>query len=325
MATTLRNISISSSKATTIFFEPVWKDMITQGNFRVMANVTSKKKIGYVQQLENIIQKATGCGFTPKGQVGVYTREIEVDQFKVNISQCFDVFKDTIFEEQLKKGNMQYDTDGTIMGNILITKVRDAMDLDYTRLFWWGDKASSDANNNLTDGIWSVHIPALVAANQTPYVNANSGSPLAPGDAIDLLKEVYENQALVLKGLPKSMKRFYVSDSVYEAYESDLEALGGGDAGRTQLINGVEMLSYRGIALVNNAKWDEYTTNVLGTPNTHQVLLSAPDNLIFATDLLSSLNSIEIFFDKLEEQVYMKVNGKFGTNYVHPKLMVAAY
>jgi len=325
MATTLRNISINSSKATTIFFEPVWKDMITQGNFRIMANVTSKKKIGYVQKLENIIQKATGCGFTPKGKVGVYTREIEVDPFKINIAQCFDEFKDTMFEEMLKKGNMEYDLNGTLMMDILITKVRDAMDLDYTRLFWWGDKSSTDTNNNLTDGIWSVHIPALVAANQTPYVNSNSGAPLAPGDAIALLKEVYENQALVLKGLPKTMKRFYVSDSVFEAYECDLENIGGGDAGRTQLINGVETLFYRGIQLVNNAKWDEYTTNVLGNPDTHQVLLSAPDNLIFATDLLSSLNSIEVFFDKLEEQTYLKVNGKFGTNYVHPQLMVAAY
>lgn len=325
MATVQRSITFSKTDSMTLFFEPIWKDMMAQGMFRVMPNVVSKKKMGFVQKLENIVQKATGCGFTPKGKVGLYTREIEVDDFKVNIQQCFDEFKDTIFEDQLKKGNLKYDVSGTMMGNILLAKVRDAMDLDYNRLFWWGDKSSNDTANNITNGMWSVHIPQLVADDLTPYINANSGAPLAPGDAIALLKNVYDAQANVLMGLPDNMKKFYVSRSVWQAYQCDLEDIGGGDGGRNQLINGVNVLTYRGIQLVPFLNWDQYTTNVLGNPDTHQVLLTVPDNLVFATDLLSDLNRVAIFFDQLEEQTYMKVNGKFGTNYVHPELMVAAY
>lgn len=325
MATVLRQVSFTKSETFDLFFEPIWKDIQAQENFRVMPNVVSKKKMGFVQKLEKIIQKRVGCGFTPKGKVGVYTREIEVDSFKVNIAQCFDEFKDTMFEDQLRKGNMQYDINGTTIMNILIAKVRDAMDLDYNRLFWFGDKSSNDVTYNIVNGLWSVYIEELVNNNQTPYINSGSGAPLAPGDAIDLLEKMYDAQARPLKGLAVNRKRFYVSQSVWDGYRKDLQNLGGGDAGRMQTIDGVTMLKYEGIQLVPMLLWDEYMENDLGQPDSHLVLLSSPDNLVFATDLLSDLNTIEVFFDKLEEQTYLKVNGKFGANYVHPQLMVAAY
>jgi hypothetical protein len=228
-------------------------------------------------------------------------------------------------QEKLKKGNMKRDLTDTEIMDLIILKVQDAIQLDYMRLFWFGDKSSNDPVYNVTDGMWSVHIPELVNSNQTPYTNANGGAPLAPGDAEALLRNVYKAQSNALMGIPSQDKRFFVSRSVWEAYEDDLEAAGGGDAGRTQLINGVTELFYRGIRLVVNANWDEYTANDLGQPDEHQVMLTTPDNLVFATDMFSDLNRIQVFFDTLDEMTRIKVNAKFGTNFVHPALFSVAY
>jgi hypothetical protein len=327
MATINRTVGVSYEgiEANELFFEPFWMDMLALGDFRVMPNVVNKKKMQFVQKLEKIVQKGGGCGFHPSGKFGMYDRTIEVDEVKVNIEQCFDEFKDTVLQEKLKKGNMKMNLSDTEIMRLMILNVQDGMMLDYMRLFWFGDKSSNDAAYNITDGMWSVHIPALVADNVTPYTNANSGAPLAPGASIDLLSDVYKAQSNSLAGIPAQDKRFFVSRSVWEGYEDDLEALGGGDAGRTQTIEGVTTLTYRGIRLVLNANWDEYTANDLGQPDEHQVMLTTPDNLVFATDIFSDLNKIQAFFDELDEKTKIKVNAKFGSNFVHPALFSVAY
>jgi hypothetical protein len=327
MPTITRQASVSYKgiEATEIFFEPVFKDIIELGFFKILPNIVNKKKMQYVGQLEKIVQKKTGCGFHPSGKLGIYDRTIEVDEITIMLEECFDEFKDTIMQEKLLKGNLKMNLSPTEMMRILIEKVRDGAMLDYIRLFWFGDKSSLDAAYNVTDGLWSVHIPQLVAANQIPYTNTNSGAPLTPGDGEDFLREVYDEAPLALKGLPNNEKIFFVSGSVYEQYREDLENSGGGDAGRQLVIDGSAELAYRGIRVVPNWNWDRYTANDLNQVDQHQILYTTPSNLIIATDLLSSLSQISVFYDELEEKTYVKVNGKLGTNYVHPSLMSVGY
>lgn len=327
MATELKSRSVSyvGTEANQLFFDPIFLPNGSFTNFRVIPNVVSKKKLQYIKKLEKIVQKNTGCGFTPVGKFGMYDRTIEVDEIKVNIEQCIDEFKDTVLEEKLKKGTLRDDLVGTEIGNLILESVRTGITLDYHRLFWFGDKGSLDPTYNITDGIWTKHIPELVNLNLTPFVAAGSGAPLAPGAATTLLLNVYENQSLALNGLPDSMKRYYVSKSVWDGYRSDLENSGGGDAGRQMLIDGVQVLTFRGIQLVQNQLWDEYTTNDLGMVDQHQVMLSIPDNLVFATDLMSSLTQVMMMYDPFEEVTKVKVKAKFGTNYVHPSLFSVAF
>lgn len=327
MATIERTIAVSYEgiEANDLFFEPFWMDMSNLGDFRIMPNVVSKKKMQFVERLEKIIKKKTGCGFDPSGKVGVYERTVEVEEVKAELEICFDEFKDTVMQEKLKKGNMKMDLSDTEIMNLLITKVQDAIMLDYMRLLFFGDKSSLDEFYNVVDGLWTVHIPNLVNQNQIPYINANSGAPLAPGATIDLLEDVYRAQSNALYGITAANKRFYVTRSVWEGYQTDLENTGGGDAGRVALINGETSLFYRGIRLVPFLNWDEYTENDLGQTDEHLVMLTTPDNIVVATDVLADLNRIQVFFDQLDEKTRIKVNAKFGSNFVHPSLFCVAY
>ena len=327
MGTITRKFSVNYKgiEANELFFVPIFTDIMQLGDFTIMPDVVYKRKMQFVNTLEKIVQKNTGCGFTPSGDFGISEREVDVDEIKVNIEQCYDEFKNTVLQEKLKKGNMKFNMTGTEIFKYLIQKVKDATMLDYMRLFWFGDKTSVDPAYNVTDGIWSVHIPALVAATAIPYTNTASGAPLNPGDGENYLRTVYDAAPLPLKGLPTTEKVFLVSGSVYEQYREDLENSGGGDAGRQLVIDGAQVLSFRGIAVKPQWNWDVYTAADLSLPDYHQILYTSPKNLIFATDLFSTMSQVGVFYDELEEKTYVKVNGKMGTNYVHPSLFSVGY
>jgi len=63
----------------------------------------------------------------------------------------------------------------------------------------------------------------------------------------------------------------------------------------------------------------------LGKPDSHLALLTTPDNLIMATNMQSDLNKVEVWYDRKDELNYIKVNGEFGTNFVHAAFFVIAY
>jgi len=192
------------------------------------------------------------------------------------------------------------------------------------KLLWFGDTASNDVALNITDGIWTVHVPSLVSNNLIPYVGTNQGTPLAAGDATDYLQEVFDNAPLALKGLPNSMKVFMVSGSVYDAYVKDLQAANI-VVGVVMTMDGVQNVTFNGIRVIPNYLWDVYDSTDLGLDNSHRIMYTTPQNIVFATDLLSDLNSFMVFTDDLEEKTYVKANFELGTNYVHESLFSVGY
>lgn len=326
MATQLitKAVNYKGINATQIFFQPLFKDVVGLGAFKLMSNVRNKQKMGFVNKLEGIVQKKTGCGFTPSGKLGVYERTISVNPAKINLEICNDEFKNTLWEEKTKSGNLQYDLSGTEIMDILLQQAREGAAADILKLFWYGDTASNDILLNVADGIWQVHIPTLVANNLIPRVNTNAGTPLAAGDATDFLQEVYDNAPLALKGLPVSMKAFMVSGSIYEWYVKDLQAANV-YVGVSMQVNGVADVRFNGIPVIPNYLWDVTDTNDLGAPDTHRILYTTPENLVFATDMTSDLNSFMVFTDELEEKTYVKANFDLGTNYVHESLFSVGY
>jgi len=326
MATTLSSkiVSYKGIQATEIFFQPLFKDVIGLGDFKLMPNVRNKKKMGFINKLEGIVQKRTGCGFTPSGKLGVYEREISVSSAKVNLEICVDEFQNTLWAEKLKSGNMQYNLTGTDIMEIILKQASEGAAADILKLVWFGDTASNDIHLNIADGIWQVHIPTLVAANLIPRVDTNQGSPLAAGDAMDYLQEVFDNAPLALKGLPNSMKVFMVSGSVYEAYIKDLQAANL-TMGVQMTMDGIVNVSFNGIKVIPNYLWDVYDANDLGLDDSHRILYTTPENIVFATDMMSDLNSFMVFTDDLEEKTYVKANFELGTNYVHESLFSVGY
>jgi hypothetical protein len=237
---------------------------------------------------------------------------------------CWDEFEDTVFEELLKTGTRLPDISGTLIENILLTRVQQAIRNDITRLSYFGDQSSNNPNFDSLDGFWTVYYPQLVADDLVPRANTGSGTNLASGDGFAILRDVYDQAPLQLKGLPANQKVFNVTQSVYSQLREDIENGGGGDYGLLQLINGVEQFTFRGVTVIPQFRWDDIATS-LGTVKPHYVEYTTPQNKVLATDVLSPETALELWYDQKDEKVYIKARFKMGVNYIHPSLISLGY
>jgi len=280
------DVRFVGTEANKLFLEPVFFDADTLAEFRVMGNVVNKKKIGFVRPLENIIRKYTGCGFNPVGSLSIYERDIEVNKMRVDLELCWDEFEDTVFEELLRAGTNIANVIDTQIGDILLNRAILGIKRDIPRLLYFSNKASVDPNYDTIDGFWTVYYPGLVTQGLIPRTNTGSGTAMANGDGIAMLRAVYDQAPLPLKGLPNAEKVFNVTGSVWMQYQEDIENGGGGDYGLLQLINGVEQFTFRGVPVVPQFRWDDIATG-LGTTKPHYVEYTTPQNKVLATDVLS--------------------------------------
>lgn len=317
-------VSYRGDLANEILLEPVFFDSELRSSFRIMPNVTNRRKMQFVEKLENVVRKYTGCGFTPIGNMSVYDREIEVQRMKIDMKICWDEFKDTVFEELLNQGTRLPDLTGTQIESILIGRIQQALRLDLERLAFFGNTASNDPNYDSVNGLWTVYYPELVAEALSPRTNTGSGSDLSAGDGIDILRAVYDQAPNELKALPANQKVFNVTHSVYNQYLVDIEEGGGADYGLLTMINGVQTLQFRGIPVMPYHRWDGILT-ALGTTKPHYVEYTTPLNRVLATDITDPGTDLSIWYDQKDEEVYMKGRWKMGVNYVHHSLVSLGY
>jgi hypothetical protein len=312
------------TEANKLFLEPIFFDADTLNEFRVMGNVVNKKKIGFVRPLENIIRKYTGCGFNPVGSLSIYEREIEVNKMRVDLELCWDEFEDTVFEELLRTGTNIADVRDTQIGDILMNRARQGVKMDLSRLLYFGNKASADPNYDTIDGFWTVYYPGLVTDGLIPRTNTGSGTAMASGDGIAILRAVYDQAPLPLKGLPNAEKVLNVTGSVWMQYNEDIEDGGGGDFGLMTLIEGSPRLFFRGIEVRPMWRWDEIATS-LGTTLPNYVEYTTKMNKVLATDVLDPSSELRIWYDDKDEKNYVKARFKMGSNYIHPSLISVGY
>ena len=317
-------VSYRGDLANEILLEPVFFDSELRSSFRIMPNVTNRRKMQFVEKLENVVRKYTGCGFTPIGNMSVYDREIEVQRMKIDMKICWDEFKDTVFEELLNQGTRLPDLTGTQIESILIGRIQQALRLDLERLAFFGNTASNDPNYDSVNGLWTVYYPELVAEALSPRTNTGSGSDLAAGDGIEILRAVYDQAPNELKALPANQKVFNVTHSVYNQYLVDIEEGGGADYGLLTMINGVQTLQFRGIPVMPYHRWDGILT-ALGTTKPHYVEYTTPLNRVLATDITDPGTDLSIWYEQKDEEVYMKGRWKMGVNYVHHSLVSLGY
>ena len=315
------NINLTGVEANEILFDPIFMDGGSMTDFKVYPNVKKgAQKIYHVTELENIVREKTGCGFDPIGNMNIYDREIRVYEAKVELEQCIDEFEDTVFQTLLKSGNLRRDIQGTEIMNILSSQVQMATAKDLKAMLWFGNKATGAGRLKVVDGLLSVHIPNLVAANLCPYKNAGSGSALNAGDARIILTDVYDNQAEALYGMDDSQKVFYVSRSVYSQLRADMEAIGATGGFTSDIESGRRIDRFRGIKIEQKVQWDS-----LSTANSHYVVLTNPKNIVVGTDIMGDASRFKVWYNEEQEMVRIKATFMLGVDYVHPSLFSVAY
>jgi hypothetical protein len=99
---------------------------------------------------------------------------------------------------------------------------------------------------------------------------------------------------------------------------------GGGDFGLLQMINGTETLTFRGIRVIPQWRWDEILT-AIGIDLPHYIEYTTPLNKVIATDVMNPATELTTWYDEKDEKVYTKSRFKMGVNYIHHSLISVGY
>lgn len=316
--------TLEGAEASKAILEPIYFDDVME-YFEVMPQVTSEKKMAYAGVMEDVLQKAISCGMRPKGKFPFYERTISTEIVGAYVPQCFDEALNTAYTSLYKRGLRMTDLSGTVFGEILVTRTIEAIKKHKEKLAFFGNKASSDENINLVDGIWT-YIFDLVATDAIPYIDTDSGTPLTAGDAVAAFDKVWKAQPNVLKALPPSEKIMFVSGPVFEQYQTDLEeGLYNSEAYTAAVEEGGLGGKYRNIEVRPMWDWERYGKEYLETENNNLILLTTRDNLCYATDVESNDTMLEVWFDRDSEKNKVRTRFRFGFNYKLAEFLVAGF
>lgn len=185
-----------------------------------------------------------------------------------------------------------------------------------------------------------ITVSAAVSGDLTGSVaqtTANTApADLAADDILGYLKTMYTGSPATLKSIPKNRKVFLMDGDSYENYMSTLEGwktstpLFSTEEGRKDMINGVEMLTYRGIPVLN-LDWEVWLEadfpHVTGEnpARNNRIIYTELDNLLMLIDNRSEFNKFEFWYNKDEQENRYRLQLKTGCNYVSPEVISVAY
>ena len=254
----------------------------TIGEFTVMDDVSSKRKIVDILGNQNILKRRdASCNivFSPVGKAAI--RSIETDEIYGATKHCENEFYKGCLEDYRNKDPKFRDY---IMDFFL-----KAIRVDINSNAYWGDidraaDASGVWNWNTFDGVFKHYADYIadgtIKASQTTSLDDGD---ITPHQAFEYLDWAYKNQDIFLKSMADNMKAFYVSQSILDAYEQYL-ILTGGAYNIQYYLNGIPNLRFKRIQLLPEPTWDPIMAALNGGTSAHAVVLTIRGNFVFATD-----------------------------------------
>jgi hypothetical protein len=270
--------------------------------------------IGILPQ-EKVTRRDSGCGeFTPTGTLlKLVKNEITVDEVEIKLQECASDYTETVLEAALKAGHAE---DNNLEGTVIETIVRKALDeglsslsvneagqldmaiepvvgaqasgviyLDGYRMWWLGDRTSSDPNYNQTNGVRKK----LIIANATPETTGATGTyrgaamptPAAlktnPELILAVLGDLYENCSEELQDQDDAQKAFYLDTLSYRAVRLAYRTLVAGkvtEESNLSIIEGSQgkRFTYEGVELkTRSSRCTPYARTSCGLPTSFRI------------------------------------------------------
>lgn len=301
--------------------------------FQIIEDIQSNKIMYKDSYMDKITRARSGCNNTSTGTgVAISSFTLNVVDMQAQLEQCADVFDATIAEVLRKKGADINDLTGTEIEAYVLERVADAAARDIFRIVLMGDTTMTNADYTAFDGVFKKVKAGYLAGDGTVRVAASiSDSDLAVASLVATLDAYVDQQPDELKFVPDGEKRFYVTDSVYRAYEKYLSStqFSGVAEQRNALVNGIPALTYRGIPMVNLKVISKYILQDISTTSPrsaatedNRILLTVPDNHYIATDTLTDTAKVQMWYEPVEDTNYTRLRYKLGYNYAFGVLNV---
>jgi hypothetical protein len=331
------NFTYSGQLTKEIFYKPT-QDTPALSDFAIIDNgVKYKKQYNVLGQLDKIVKPYTGYGATYNTTgINLTNVTLETKMFQVrkawNIDQWNGVLDQTFnyLSEDLKDGVDMFDPSGTFLQRAFDIVIEDSIRRDNFRRIFFAAQDSSDDDYNTIDGIWTRLIDTSGASN---YCVRRAGSALgtaalSSGNALTYLEQAYDQSNELLKAVPASKKKFFVTGSIWDNYYNSFIGTTGTEQAFRNTQDGLMTLYYKGIEVVPVRYWDtlllESDNPLFGTTK-HLILYTTKDNHRIGVENGADLNKIEARYEWKDELYYIKGNMKYGYQYLHCDLQTIMY
>lgn len=319
-------LTYNGKETTDILIKPAFQDPDFTKIFRVMTDIQSKQKMYLLNPLSKVTKLYNSCGLdTVTGsQINITQKELEVSPLQIYLNECPDVFSDTVFETLRKSGHDWNNLEGTQLETVITNIVMDAVKRDAWRILFFGDTGSVSTDYNQLDGFWTKIFEGV----DTYCVDRvdNIGTSLTPGQAITILRNLYEQANNILKQIPETQKKFFVTGSIADNLLASYTGNTGGIEGLfLNLQNGVPQLKFYGIEVVPMRSWDTYISSDLGNQFPHRAVYTTPDNHVIGLEKASDMTTFKFWYSHDDDINKMLVRYRMGYQFVHCDLTAVSY
>lgn len=305
---------------------------IAQLGFRIENDVQSTKTFYKAAALNKITKKAVDCntGDTATG-VAITSVPLTVVQMEAELSQCKSVFESTIYEAALNKGYDVYNLEGTQIETLILEIFGNAVGDDLYRQIFLNDTALTNNDYTAYDGVFKTIKTGYLASDGVVRVAASiSDTDINSTNILTTLDAYVDAQNSVLKyNYTADQKRMYVTDPIYRAYEKKLSEIGTLESSKTQLVDGIGALKFRGIPMVNLLTIGDYilqdfstTSPASSSVSDNRIILTNPLNHIIGTDLLTSTAEAEFWYERVNKKNYCRLSYRAGYKYIDGREIV---
>jgi len=347
-------LTFAGTNASKYLLEPMFHSDEIMRNYSIYPNVKYKQFITMAPGLKSITARNSGCATTnacaPEG-FEMEQKDIEVFQVSVKQEQCWSAFQNLYIAESYKAGLNMPDLTGTQIADVILNRIKNAVQYDTVRNMWAGDSGAAVADcsyQSMGNGLWeklSVGT-AINSATQLREVTATAtaagnliavGSAIDPSDADLLLQTVFDTAPAELQQIPASEKRIFVTPNIYNAWYGSLTTVasatlttGATDYSHSEAQSGANYnrIHFRGVEVVPMYEWDTaltaltgadvpplFTAATAGIQATQGAIYAAKDNLIIGTNVMDPENQLKMFYDEVSDFMYIRANFTMGFQY----------
>lgn len=307
--------------------------------------IVSLKEIGWVGQGGLVGVKNQGCDPDPQPYgIGTRKKQWNPKAWEVLIHACWTDLESTAAVYSLHVGRNVPDFTDTDYMNIVLNVLVDSLHEFFYRLYWFNalnmqhvaddgiladTYTDQDGNTqplpieyfNIIDGFWFLiedwtSDPAN--AKQVVTITENAGATydaqeMIPANAITYFQKMYYDAPLLLRRQKMSGLRFYVTQTVYDAYE---QWLMGRDLESTYRIlrDGEEVLTWNGIEIVPVPIWDtiiqSYFDNGAAYYKPNRIILANKNIFAAGIDDPNAFDDLNIWYDRDSRRVKIEGMGK---------------
>jgi hypothetical protein len=319
------NAGYSGANLNEIFYEPVFRSDDIMRNYRVIPNVKHVMNVYTSAKLTKIVKAQVACSPLSQDPVAYFPvdqKVITAGRCRVALEQCSEEFYGTFIEESYRNGVDVNNLLGTDLADAIVNRAVAGIASDVVRLAWGGDVAGAVPGYAVFDGWMELMKAEVVLAK--PVV-----APAAPtaGEAIGLLRDLYDGAAAALQQVAPSDKKFFVTPSIFNAYIANLEG-SSADLAVVNLVDGMRRVMFRGVEVVAMYEWDTILADTnpdlfvnAATNYTQGACYCAVENLIIGSDVTDPEGSFKVFYDDLEEKMFFRGYFKLGVQYLYSSLV----